>query len=1002
MITALTKYENDLAVTGANVEHAINATSYFANQGYLLNLTNAEILPCQLDSLESNRIRMIQVDKFVYNKEENLNDKWISVFGALSDVESSAFLLINSKDSKISFYIGVTSDNASTAISILEKSFHGNFPGSSTQKLKKTQIEGLLNEVTRPTYEEIPKNISCVTVVPSTRDTDKDRYVQGLEKFVDSMQGSDFSTLIIAHPLDKVSLQERKKGYENLHTALSPYAKQSFSYSENKGTSHTDGTNKSFSETISKSISKSLGHSYKAFLFRPQTSVNDSFTQGESSTSSEGTSTSDTTSKGASKSISFDSQNKAVNDVLDQLEGLIDRINGCESFGVWECAAYFIADDIQTSVVAASTYKALMLGEQTNTCKAYMNVWQSQDSSKASKVIDYLRLGHHPMFSVAAYEDAAPQIVTPGTFVSGKELPLMLGLPHKSVPGFSVLSMADFGRNVYSDCSHLQNAPKIGIGNIQHMGVVEDTAVNLDLNSFTSHCFITGSTGSGKSNTTYNLISRFIRNNIPFLIIEPAKGEYKEAFGGVEGINIYTTNPQIASLLKLNPFKFPAEIHILEHLDRLIEIFNACWEMYAAMPAILKAAIEQIYIEKGWDLESSTYIYGSVPQYPSFSDLLISLPKVIKASSYSSDTQGDYTGALVTRVQSLANGISGQIFCDLYDIPDEVLFNENTIVDLSRIGSTETKALLMGILVLRLTEFRIAKASGANSGLRHVTVLEEAHNLLKRSNGSSNSGSSVVSKSVEMICNSIAEMRTYGEGFIIVDQSPTAVDIAAIKNTNTKIVMRLPEKSDCESVALSCGLNEEQTKELSRLETGSAIIMQNNWLEAVMVKVYKYDNTHSADIEYTSIEQDRVIRGLIVKKFIDQFFGKKGMDCSVIHGLIDNCKASLGKKKEWKKYISAVYSHLADKEDFDFACNTLASLSGANGLLPIIENRLMPDKEGYSSESVQEWKSAFADLLKKRIEIPMQYIEYAIPRIIHKRRDSKIDYSLVIKELRKA
>lgn len=89
-----------------------------------------------------------------------------------------------------------------------------------------------------------------------------------------------------------------------------------------------------------------------------------------------------------------------------------------------------------------------------------------------------------------------------------------------------------------------------GLGKVYHMGNTEDSIVRLDLNSFTSHCFITGSTGSGKSNTTYGLLEKFIQNDIPFLVVEPAKGEYKEAFGAVEGINIFTTNPLIGQMLK--------------------------------------------------------------------------------------------------------------------------------------------------------------------------------------------------------------------------------------------------------------------------------------------------------------------------------------------------------------------------------------------------------------------------------------------------------------------
>ena len=103
----------------------------------------------------------------------------------------------------------------------------------------------------------------------------------------------------------------------------------------------------------------------------------------------------------------------------------------------------------------------------------------------------------------------------------------------------------------------------------------------------------------------------------------------------------------------------------------------------------------------------------------------------------------------------------------------------------------------MGILIMRLSEYRMSTAGEMNVSLHHVTVLEEAHNILKRTSTEQNlDDSNVVGKSVEMISNAIAEMRTYGEGFIIADQSPSAVDMSAIRNTNTKIIMRLPDEQD--------------------------------------------------------------------------------------------------------------------------------------------------------------------------------------------------------------
>jgi hypothetical protein len=336
------------------------------------------------------------------------------------------------------------------------------------------------------------------------------------------------------------------------------------------------------------------------------------------------------------------------------------------------------------------------------------------------------------------------------------------------------------------------------------------------------------------------MLNEAINNNVNFMVIEPAKGEYKHLFGGRDDVSVYGTNPSITPILRINPFSFPDGIHVLEHLDRLIEIFNVCWPMYAAMPAILKDAVEQAYISAGWNLALSKNKNGLF--YPNFSDVLAALENVIKKSSYSEEMKGNYIGALVTRVNSLTNGINGLIFTS-NEIDSADLFDKNVIVDLSRVGSTETKALIMGILVIRLNEYRMCSGE-MNAPLKHVTVLEEAHNILKRtSTEQSSESSNMLGKSVEMLANSIAEMRTYGEGFIIADQSPGLMDMSVIRNTNTKIILRLPDFDDRELVGKSANLNDDQIVELARLKVGVAAIYQSNWNEAVLCHVDKWERS---------------------------------------------------------------------------------------------------------------------------------------------------------------
>lgn len=122
-----------------------------------------------------------------------------------------------------------------------------------------------------------------------------------------------------------------------------------------------------------------------------------------------------------------------------------------------------------------------------------------------------------------------------------------------------------------------------------------------------------------------------------------------------------------------------------------------------------------------------------------------------------------------------------------------------------------------------------------------VTVLEEAHNLLRKTSAEqSQESANVQGKSVEMLANAIAEMRTYGEGFIIADQAPGLLDVSVIRNTNTKIILRLPDEEDRKLVGKSAGLKEAQIDELSKLPLGVAAVYQNEWPEAVLCKVKAY------------------------------------------------------------------------------------------------------------------------------------------------------------------
>jgi DNA helicase HerA-like ATPase len=435
-----------------------------------------------------------------------------------------------------------------------------------------------------------------------------------------------------------------------------------------------------------------------------------------------------------------------------------------------------------------------------------------------------------------------------------------MALPRKSISGLPVIECAGFGRDVIS-LNKSEKDIKIKIGYLFHMHCMEkNKLIGFNKKNLASHTFITGSTGSGKSNTVYQLLSEITKSDARFLVIEPAKGEYKNIFGNLDGVFVYGTNPELSPLLKINPFKFPTgnsepkkNIHILEHLDRLIEIFNVCWPMYAAMPAVLKNAVEKSYEEAGWDLKKSKNKYN-FELYPSFVDIIQNVKRIIDSSEYSDENKGNYKGSLITRLESLTNGLNSLIFVN-DELSNTDLFDKNVIVDLSRIGSMETKALIMGLLVMKLQEYRMTSGK-TNADLNHVTVLEEAHNLLKRtSTEQSSESANLLGKSVEMLANAIAEMRTYGEGFIIADQSPGLLDMSVIRNTNTKIILRLPDASDRELVGKAANLNEDQIIEISRFPLGVAAIYQNDWIEPVLCKVEEFKDKKPYHFENKDLDK---------------------------------------------------------------------------------------------------------------------------------------------------
>lgn len=911
-------------------------------------------------------IKLFQMKELTLKKGEDMLQKLSTVYHSSMALGCSLAVMVDvpADGAPADIYLGVRQnpgrqsiDNRDLAISgdALEKGMKSNFPGSEVQELHQEEIDALLedNNGSFGLAQSAIASVSCVAALRDKSKTEDKAFIQGIERFIDAMDGDAYTALFLAEPVTEETQAGIRNGYEELYSALSPFRKTTWSYTENEshavmetfcsGTSDTvtDGTSSGFSDEqgrntgfnfnagMNQGTTNTIGQSHavtrlrlpskrtmvgvaagasilalgavaasavfppagaaivsaastvgaavkagplfgavvpmvaghetngtawstarsigKSMGFGMSRGYNTAHTDSSTVERSNAHSTNEQHSNGTTdthgtvRTQQIEVCNKAVEELLTRIDEQIKRTKESEDYGCYSCAAYFLSSRPSKALLAANTYRSLMIGEGSSVESGAANLWQDRASVTAMR--EYLKRFTHPVFARQLWENEADSLFyTAGTLVSGRELPMHLGLPTRSVHGLPIIEHAEFGRNVPDEA--MPDEDKMNLGKIYHMGKEEAAGLILNRQAMASHTFITGSTGTGKSNAVYHLLDEITKNGqTTFLVVEPAKGEYKNVFGNRTDVQVFGTNPRETPLLRMNPFAFPENIHILEHIDRLVEIFNACWPMYAAMPAVLKDAIERSYQKVGWDLRNSESEKGV---FPTFFDLLDILPGVIEESHYSKDTQSDYVGALCTRVKSLTNGIYGSVLCAEDALTDEALFDRNVIVDLSRVGSMETKSLLMGILVMKLQEYRMC-SSGMNSRLRHVTVLEEAHNLLRKTSAEqSQEGANLQGKSVEMLANAIAEMRTYGEGFIIADQAPGLLDMSVIRNTNTKIILRLPDEEDRKLVGKSAALKEAQIDELSKLPLGVAAVYQNEWPEAVLCKIEAYPMPENA------------------------------------------------------------------------------------------------------------------------------------------------------------
>lgn len=435
----------------------------------------------------------------------------------------------------------------------------------------------------------------------------------------------------------------------------------------------------------------------------------------------------------------------------------------------------------------------------------------------------------NPYYLASEYGDVPKYI--PALYVAG-----LMAFPTKKVNGFKINQLIEYGV-----VDKVDNREKeIGLGNI-YTTTDLDNVVAIKTSDLTKHAFVCGVTGSGKTSTIKSLLYKLNVKDIPFLIFEPAKTEYKYLSTLVGGLTIYTLGIENEQSFKINPFSFPEFIPLQMHLDLIKSVFIAAFPMYGPMPYILEQALYKIYEKYGWDFVTGQNIYAKEVErsqlFPKLSDLYNEINQVTDSVGYSDETQSDVKGALRVRIGSLMSGAKGTMLNTNESTDIYTLLSTPSIMELEYIGDNQEKIFMMGLILISIYEYYISKGAHEKD-LKNLLVIEEAHRLLPNVVASNNNEvADVKGKAIEIFNDILSEIRTYGQGILVADQIPGKLSPDVIKNSNLKIIHKLYAEDDRKNVGSSIGLNKEQIEDIIRLDVGQAVVFHGELSEAIKIKV---------------------------------------------------------------------------------------------------------------------------------------------------------------------
>ena len=344
--------------------------------------------------------------------------------------------------------------------------------------------------------------------------------------------------------------------------------------------------------------------------------------------------------------------------------------------------------------------------------------------------------------------------------------------------------------------------------------------IGINFEDLAKHILIVGTPGSGKTTFSLGLLLKLWEEKKPFLVIEPAKNEYRALLEQITDLQIFTPRKNDISPFIFNPFIPPKNVKLEAYKSVLKTAFTAGASLGTPLDIIFEETVNRCYSKFGW-LDTDTIENKSPENIFNITDFIQCFEETFKSLGYKDKAENIGVAGKV-RLKSLE-----YLFDNYNTIPIEDILTKPTIIELAAIENTNEKALIISLILLSISSYLNANYEG-NGGFNNLILLEEAHVLLGTSGSNRNSETASSTEiAQELLKRMLAEVRSYGVGIAIADQSPRKVGADVVGLTDIKMAFRLVETQDKQIIADSCGMEDSQMERLARLRPGEAFCFFN-------------------------------------------------------------------------------------------------------------------------------------------------------------------------------